>query len=66
MYGIHSAPGIFQSIMDKVISGLSCTADYQDDALTWGSSKADCAKNVDLLLQRLQAHKIRINMLKCK
>lgn len=65
-YGISSAPGIFQCIMDAILSNLSKTKCYLDDILIHGSSLEECYKNVRKVLERLREFNVKINEEKCK
>ena len=53
-FGISSAPGYFQEIMDKLTADLKGVAVYLDDILVSGSSADQHLQNLRRLLQRLQ------------
>ncbi len=65
-YGISSAPGIFQCIMDAILSNLSKTKCYLDDIIIHGSNLEECRKNVRKVLERLREFNVKINEQKCK
>lgn len=65
-FGISSAPSIFQSIMDQILSNMSGVACYYDDILIGGSSYSDCYKKLLSVLKRLNDHKVKIRVDKCK
>ena len=53
-FGITSAPGYFQNIMDQLTSDLKGVAVYMDDLLVSGADARQHLKNLRALLQRLQ------------
>jgi len=66
MYGIASAPGIFQMMMSRLISGLRGVVAYLDDVLIFGSCLSECLENVHALLERFQQYNVRVNLAKCR
>jgi hypothetical protein len=52
-FGVSSAPSIFQSIMDNILSGLQGVVCYLDDILIGGTDEQDCKQKVDEVLTRL-------------
>ena len=52
-FGITSAPGYFQEIMDQLTSDLPGVAVYLDDILVSGSTAQEHLNNLKRLLQRL-------------
>lgn len=65
-YGVQSAPAIFQSVMDQVLHGLPKVTCYLDDVLIVGETKEENRRSVELVLRRLEAYNIRVNLGKCK
>lgn len=63
--GIHSAPGIFQEIMDKTIAGIPHVIAYLDDILIAGSNKEEHDKNLSQVFTRLRDSGFRLNRQKC-
>ena len=64
-YGVKSAPMIFQSVMDKILQGISHCLCFQDDILI---TAADDNTHLDVLatvLDRLEKHGIKIKKSKC-
>ena len=53
-FGISSAPGYFQEIMDQLTRDLKGVAVYLDDILVSGTDATDHLQNLCALLQRLQ------------
>lgn len=64
-FGISSAPGYFQEIMDQLTGDLPGVAVYLDDILVSGSSAEDHLNNLRRLLQRLQEKGLRCRLEKC-
>lgn len=64
-YGISSAPGIFQTIMDKMLVGLKDVFCYIDDILIAGNSMKECEANLIKLLEVLVKNNVKINPSKC-
>ena len=64
-YGVASAPGIFQRVMENVLRDLKNTIVYIDDILVTGRSEEDLIKNLKLVLARLQDAGLRLHKNKC-
>ena len=64
-YGIHSAPGYFQHIMNQLTCDLDGVAVYLDDILVSGSDAKSHLNNLRKLLQRLSEKGLRCNAKKC-
>ena len=64
-YGISSAPGYFQEIMEQLTSGLSRVAVYLDDILVGGKDAEDHLHNLRELLKRLDSNGLRCRYDKC-
>ena len=64
-FGIISAPGYFQDIMDQLTQDLPGVAVYLDDILVSGDTAEDHAANLRGLLQRLQEKGLRCRREKC-
>lgn len=65
-FGLKSAPSIFQSIMDQILSGLEGVVSYLDDILVGGKDYRDCRNKLWLVLETLNRYKVQINLSKCK
>ena len=65
-FGIKSAPGYFQQIMDQLTQDLPGTAVYLDDILVSGKNAEDHLSNLRRLLQRLEEKGLRCRLEKCK
>lgn len=64
---VYHAPGaIYQSVMDRILHGLSKTRCYIDDIIVGGTDLDDCKRNLEkVFLQRLSEHNVNINVSKC-
>eukprot|EP00731_Ephydatia_muelleri_P003019 Em0001g3019a len=61
-FGISSAPGYFQEIMDMLISDLKGVAVYMDDILVSGTTAAEHLQNLKSLLKRLEEKGLRCRL----
>ena len=64
-FGISSAPGYFQEIIEKITRDLAGVAVYLDDILVSGCNAVDHLDNLRALLQRLQDKGLRCKLEKC-
>ena len=64
-FGIISAPGYFQEIMDKLTADLPGVAVYMDDILVSGETAQDHLDNLRRLFQRLSDKGLRCHFEKC-
>ena len=65
-YGVSSAPGIFQRIMEQVLQGMPMVAVYLDDILVTGTSYDEARRNLHAVLQRLQDAGLTLKLEKCE
>ena len=65
LFGVASAPALFQKVMDTVLQGLSKVICYLDDILTTGSFQQEHFDNIKQVLQRLEQYGIRARKSKC-
>jgi hypothetical protein len=65
-FGIKSAPGYFQEIMEQLTSDLPGVAVYLDDILVSGKDATNHLQNLQRLLQRLHDKGLRCRLEKCK
>jgi hypothetical protein len=65
-FGIKSAPGYFQEIMEQLTSDLPGVAVYLDDILVSGKDATDHLQNLQRLLQRLHDKGLRCRREKCR
>ena len=64
-FGISSAPGHFQQIMDELTRNLPGVAVYLDDILVSGSTVEEYLRNLQHLLKRLENKGLRCRKSKC-
>ncbi|KFD63863.1 hypothetical protein M514_12264 [Trichuris suis] len=65
-FGVKSAPGIFQQIMDTMIAGLSGAMAYLDDVLVVGRTVEEHNRNLDAVLNRIMDFGFKIRREKCQ
>lgn len=63
-FGIASAPAQFQKVMDTILQGSRGAMCYIDDILVTGGTE-EHLRNLEEVLQQLQAHGIRMKRKKC-
>ena len=64
-FGIISAPGYFQEIVDKLTADLPGVAVYMDDILVSGDTAQDHRENLKRLLHRINEKGLRCRYEKC-
>ena len=64
-FGIKSAPGYFQEIMEQLTQNLRGVAVYFDDILVSGDNAKDHLMNLRALFKRLEEKDLRCNREKC-
>ena len=65
LFGVASAPALFQRVMDTVLQGIDKTICYVDDILVTGSTAEEHLQNLESVLERLQKYGIRAKRAKC-
>lgn len=66
VFGIKSAPSIWQKAMDQVLQGISGVHCYLDDILVTGKTTEEHLRNLEEVLVRLHDYGLRANKDKCK
>ena len=66
IYGVASAPGLFQHTMDYILQGIPNVYCFVDDILIPGTSFKTCLHMVNQVLERLERFNVRIRPEKCK
>ncbi|PIO60823.1 integrase core domain protein [Teladorsagia circumcincta] len=64
-FGVKSAPGIFQQIIDSMIAGLDGVAAYLDDIIVTGRTTVEHRHNLEALLRRIEQYGFRVREEKC-
>ena len=65
VFGITSAPAIWQRTMDQILEGTSGISCILDDMIVTGKSDAEHLANLEEVLRRLHHHGLRANKSKC-
>ena len=65
-FGVNSACGIFQRIMDNLVKGIPYTATYLDVILVTGRTDDEHVANFDTVLQRIYDSELRLWADKCQ
>ena len=66
VFGITSAPAIWQRTIDQVLEGKSGTSCVLDDMIITGKNDEEHLANLEEVLCRLQVHGLRANKAKCE
>lgn len=64
-FGVKSAPGIFQQIMDTMLAGLQGTVAYLDDVIVVGHTEDEHRRNLDAVFKRIEEFGFHIRLEKC-
>lgn len=65
-FGVATAPMIFQSVIDQIISGIEGVTAYQDDVLISGRDEEQCRSRVLEVFARLSTYNVKVNESKCQ
>ena len=65
VYGISSAPALFQRLMETTLAGIPHVAVFLDDICITGSTDQEHLKNLDEVLKRLEEVGLQVNVEKC-
>ena len=65
-YGVSSAPGIFQRIMDSLLADIPGVVVYMDDILVTGPTESDHLAALEEVLSRLEKAGLRLRKTKCQ
>ena len=65
-FGIASAPGIFQRVIESLLQGINGVVVYFDDILIMGESEEAHLKALDEVLSRLDRAGLRVKRSKCE
>uniref|UniRef100_A0AAV2LVS7 ribonuclease H n=2 Tax=Knipowitschia caucasica TaxID=637954 RepID=A0AAV2LVS7_KNICA len=66
VFGVASAPAIWQRAMDQVLQGIPGTQCYLDDIIVTGANDNEHLENLHKVLQRLQDYGLRARRDKCE
>ena len=65
LFGIASAPGIFQRVMESILKDIPGVVVYLDDILITGHTDADHLRSLQETLSRLERAGLRLRKEKC-
>ena len=65
MFNVNSAPEVFQSAVEQLLSGIPGCKNMADDILVYGCTKDEHDRNLRLVLNRLKEHGATLNKDKC-
>jgi len=65
-FGVSSAPGIFQRVMENVLQGISNVIIYLDDILLSSATESENLQLIDQVLNRLEKAGLRARKEKCQ
>lgn len=66
VFGIKTAPSIFQRFISEVIQGIDGAVAYVDDILIGGASKDELQRREAEVRDRLKKHNLKVNEEKCQ
>lgn len=66
VFGVASAPAIFQAQMDEILKGIPNVKCYFDDVCIGGRDIEECRMNLEKVLARFEEYNVRVNLAKCK
>lgn len=66
VFGIASAPAMWQRAIEQVLQGIPHTQCILDDIIITGTSDEDHKRNLSQVLSRLAEHGLRVNLTKCE
>lgn len=64
-FGIASAPGLFQGLIEKILTDSNGVVIYFDDILVFGKILAEHNNNLEKVLGRLEKHNLTVSYKKC-
>jgi hypothetical protein len=64
-FGVKSAPGIFQAIMDNMLAGLPFATAYQDDIVVVSRNLDEHRRHLHAVFDRINEYGFRVHLGKC-
>ena len=64
-YGVSSAPGIFQRVMENLLQGIPQVVVYLDDILVTGKTEREHLSNLTEVLRRMDDAGVKLKLKKC-
>jgi transposase InsO family protein len=65
-FGVSSAPGIFQRVIEGLLQGIESVVVYLDDILITGATEEEHLRTLDEVLSRLDKAGLRVKRSKCE
>ncbi|XP_058977362.1 uncharacterized protein K02A2.6-like [Musca domestica] len=65
LFGVNSAPEIFQRIMESILAPCNCAINYLDDIIVFGKTEAEHDGNLKEVLAILEKANVMLNKDKC-
>lgn len=65
IFGLKTAPQIFNGIMCEILRGLDKVHVYFDDILVGGLDRKECKDNLEKVFEKLKEFNVRVNEEKC-
>ena len=65
-FGVSSAPGIFQRVIEGLLQGIRGVVVYLDDILITGSTSKEHLETLEQVLSRLESAGLRVKWKKCE
>ena len=66
LFGIASAPAIWQRTMEQILQGIPSVQCILDDMIITGKNDAEHLNNLESVLSRLQQYQLKANLDKCQ
>ncbi|XP_062557343.1 uncharacterized protein K02A2.6-like [Armigeres subalbatus] len=66
MYGVSSAPAIFQREISQLLADIPGVSVFLDDIKVTGPTEEEHLRRLKIVLQRLEEHGMRLNVAKCE
>ena len=66
MFGVSSAPEVYQHAIQKALAGLEGCQNYADDIVIYGASKAEHDRRLDAFFHRASQLGLTLNAKKCQ
>ena len=65
LFGVASAPSMFQRIMESILQGVPGVIIYIDDILVSGKDEQDHLQKLDIVLTKLEEAGLQLKQAKC-
>lgn len=65
LFGVNSAPEIFQRTMESILAPCNCVVNYLDDVIVFGSTETEHDENLKKVLEIFKEANVLLNRGKC-